>query len=160
MSRKNIEDFYYDTAEAMCLLYAMFPLRSILLVEDIRGPIKWDLTGLPDRRSQSCFESLLWLAEEGRRSYRSLEDRNVGIEGAVLTQKGFVLMNSPVTWEGEDPVSRVDALNEARRSLAYANIDTLVRDLLDANCHWTAPLKRDALPKHGTIELGDSDDEI
>ncbi|MEM6302910.1 MAG: hypothetical protein AAF680_06335 [Pseudomonadota bacterium] len=153
MSQKNIEDFYYNAAETLCLLYAMFPIRSIVLVEDICGPIKWDLTGLPDRKSQACFEAMIWLSEHELLSYRSIEDRNVGLEGAVLTQKAFVLLTSPMTWEGAEPVCRIDALNEARRTLAYANVYTIMSDLFRANCLWNSPATQFPLIQSETIAM-------
>ncbi|MEM8491376.1 MAG: hypothetical protein AAF756_11210 [Pseudomonadota bacterium] len=155
MGKQNIEDFYYNAAEILGLLYAMFPVRSILMVEDISGPIKWDNTGLPDRRSQACFESMVWLCDHGLLEFRSIEDRNTGIEGAVLTQKAFVLLTSPIVWEGQEPESRIDALTAAKQELAYVNINTLVADLLRANCYWVSPSSPPVLSKHQTLNVLD-----
>ena len=139
MTSAHIDDFYHVTAEVLCELYAAFPVRHLLLVEDLIGPIKWDMTGLPDRKSQACFETLVWLADHDLLTFRSIEPRNIGIEGAVLTQKAFVLLTGMVTWEQGDAVSRMDALREARNERAYTDLGTIIRDVFRANCRWGAP---------------------
>ena len=91
MKTLHIDDFYDVSAETFALLYAAFPVRHMLLVEDISGPIQWDMTGLPDRKSRATFETIVWLADHGLLTFRSVEPRDVGVEGAVLTQHAFVL---------------------------------------------------------------------
>ncbi|MDP5070296.1 MAG: hypothetical protein NWQ45_05295, partial [Congregibacter sp.] len=73
------------------------------------------MTGLPDRKSRACFETLIWLAEHDLLQFRTVEPRDIGIEGAVLTQKAFVLLTGHITWESGDSMSRIEALLEARR---------------------------------------------
>lgn len=139
MSPVNIDEFHYVTSEVLCQLYSVFPVRHLLLVEDLIGPIQWDMTGLPDRKSQACFETLIWLSAHDLLTFRSIEPRNIGIEGAVLTQKAFVLLTGSVTWESGEPLSRVDAMQEARQQLAYSDLGAIINDLLRANCQWGAP---------------------
>ncbi|MFN2328087.1 MAG: hypothetical protein ABR612_04170 [Chromatocurvus sp.] len=139
MTAANIDDFHYVTSEVLCQLYTVFPVRHLLLVEDLIGPIQWDMTGLPDRKSQACFETLIWLSAHDLLTFRSIEPRNIGIEGAVLTQKAFVLLTGSVTWESGSPGTRVDALREARQNRAYSDLGTIINDLLRANCQWGAP---------------------
>lgn len=158
MKHTHIDDFYYVTAEILCALYAAFPVRQLLLVEDITGPISWDLTGLPDRRSRACFETLIWLADHGLLTFRSTEPRDIGIEGAVLTQGAFVLLTGMIRWEDGALSSRIDALVHARRGLAYGDLGTIVADLLRANCRWGAPLEPAPLTRAAPIELADDGD--
>jgi len=151
----HIDDFYYVSAEVLSLLYAAFPVRSMLLVEDITGPIRWDLTGLPDRRSRACFETIIWLAQHGLYTYRSLEPRDTGVEGAVLTQEAFVLLTGRITWEDGEMGSRIEALKQARAHRAYDDISTLVRDVLQSNCRWAAPETPPRLPRSASIGVTD-----
>lgn len=158
MTPAHIDNFYYVTGEILCELYAAFPVRHILLVEDISGPIRWDMTGLPDRRSRACFETLIWLSQQDLLSYRSVEPRDIGIEGAVLTQKAFVLLAGALSWEGGGSASRIEALHDARRRRAWADLGTIVQDLLRANCQWGAPVQPVALPRSLPIAVRDEAD--
>lgn len=147
MKTTHVDDFHYCCAEVFCALYAAFPLPYLLLVEDITGPIQWDLTGLPDRRSQACFETFLWLAEHDLLRFRTLEPRNTGIEGAALTQKAFVLLTGQITWSSGEAMSRIQALLEARRNRAYGDIESLINDIFRTNLQWSAPVTSKTLPK-------------
>ncbi|MEQ8264202.1 hypothetical protein [Pseudohaliea sp.] len=158
MTGAHIDDFYYVTAEALCKLHAAFPVRYLLLVEDLTGPIRWDMTGLPDRKSRACFETLIWLAEHGLLNYRSVEPRDVGIEGAVLSQQGFVLLSGRLTWHHGESTSRIAGLQRARAERAYSDLATIIEDLLAANCHWAAPRQPAPLVKAASIDVN-SDDE-
>jgi len=153
MTGAHIDDFYYVTAEALCKLHAAFPVRYLLLVEDLTGPIRWDMTGLPDRKSRACFETLVWLAEHGLLTYRSVEPRDVGIEGAVLSQQGFVLLSGRLTWQHGEATSRITALQRARAERAYSDLATIIDDLLGANCHWAAPRQPAPLVKATSIDV-------
>jgi hypothetical protein len=151
----RIDDFYYVSAEVLSALYAAFPVRHMLLVEDITGPIRWDLTGLPDRRSRACFETIIWLAEHELFTYRSLEPRDTGVEGAVLTQKAFVLLTGRISWDDGGMCSRIEALRDARVRRAYDDIGQLVQDLLHANCRWAAPEEPRRLSRSASIDVTD-----
>lgn len=153
MKPLHIDDFYYVTAEVLTTLYAAFPVRHLLLVEDISGPIKWDLTGLPDRKSRACFETLIWLHEHDLLKFRTVEPRDIGIEGAVLTQRAFVLLTGAITWEEGHTLSRIDAIGEARVNRAYDDLGTVIQDLLRANCLWGAPAEAPTLSKAAPITI-------
>jgi hypothetical protein len=155
MTPRHIDDFFYITSEVMCELYRAFPVRHILLVEDLSGPINWDITGLPDRKSRACFETLIWLAEHDLLAYRSVEPRDIGIEGAVLTQKAFVLLTGALTWEEGVSMSRIEALWDARSRRAYGDLGTIVKDMFRANCQWSAPLPAQHLPKSPAMPITD-----
>lgn len=139
MNAPHIDDFYYTAAEVLCRLYSAFPVRNLLLVEDITGPIKWDMTGLPDRKSQATFEAIIWLSEHGLFDFRTVEPRDIGVEGAVLTQKAFVLLTGQMRWADGAIISRIQGLSDARRDRVYNDLGTIVKDLLRANCQWSAP---------------------
>jgi len=155
MNPAHIDDFFYLTTEILCELFAAFPVRHLLLVEDLTGPINWDMTGVADRKSRACFETMIWLAQHELFTYRALEQRDTGVEGAVLTQKAFVLLTESIDWEDGDTESRIDALQEARSRRAYDDLGTIVRDLLDANCRWQAPPHRQALGKTAEVAVVD-----
>lgn len=159
MKPAHIDDFYFVTSEVFCALYAAFPVPHLLLVEDLIGPIKWDITGMPDRRSQACFETFVWLADHNLLTYRTVEPRNIGIEGAVLTQQAFVLLTGVMTWDHGESVSRIDALKQARIQRAYDDLGTVVQDVFRANCHWVAPPKREPLAKTPPIAVSDGTDD-
>jgi hypothetical protein len=157
MTPLHIDDFYYVTAEVFSALYSAFPVRHMLLVEDLTGPIKWDMTGLPDRKSRACFETLIWLAEHELLDFRTVEPRDIGIEGAVLTQKAFVLLTGVLTWEEGLSMSRIDALREARERRAYDDLGTIIRDVLRANCLWGAPSPARPLAKSPAVPITDEE---
>lgn len=159
MNPLHIDDFYYVTAEVFCELYAAFPIRHLLLVEDITGPIKWDMTGLPDRKSRACFETLIWLSEHHLLSFRTIEPRDIGIEGAVLTQHAFVLLTGKLNWEEGHTISRIEALREARIKCAYDDLGTIIKDLFRANCHWDTPFVEQPLRRSRALSDTVSDGE-
>jgi hypothetical protein len=158
MTPRHIDDFYYITSEVFCELYTAFPVRHILLVEDLAGPIKWDMTGLPDRKSRACFETLIWLAEQDFLRYRTVEPQDIGIEGAVLTQKAFVLLTGVLTWEEGVSMSRIEALREARIQRAYDDLGTIIKDIFRANCQWGAPSPAKPLAKSPAMAITDEVD--
>lgn len=153
MNDTHIDEFYFTAAEILRGLYAAFPTRRMLLVEDISGPIKWDMTGLPDRKSAACFEAIIWLAEHGLLTYRSIEPLNIGVEGAALTQRAFVLLTSPITWADGETSSRIQALRDAAKSMAYDDLGSVINDILRANCFWGAPAPVVPFEKAPSIEL-------
>lgn len=155
MNPAHIDDFYFVTAEVLCQLYAAFPVRNLVLVEDISGPIQWDMTGLPDRKSRACFETIIWLENSGLLTFRSIEPREVGVEGAVLTQPGFVLLTGLVTWTDGESMTRIDALRDARRHRAYDDLGTVMKDLFRANCAWSAPAPAEPLPRAAPLTITD-----
>jgi hypothetical protein len=151
----HVEDFYHVCAEVFLRLYAAFPVPELLLVEDIRGPIAWDITGIADRKSRACFETLIWLERYGLLTYRTCEPRNIGIEGAALTQQGFVLLTEQITWVSGETQSRISALKTARKQLAYDDIATLIDNILRSNCAWSAPRVVSPLPTSTNAPLAE-----
>lgn len=157
MKTNHIDEFFYTTSEVLCTLYGGFPTRHLLLVEDIAGPIRWDMTGLPDRKSKACFETLIWLGEHDLLRFRGVEPREIGVEGAVLTQKAFVLLTGMITRDEGSTISRIDALLDARIARAYDDLGLIVSDLFRANCQWAAPFPSRPIPRSAPLSLAEDE---
>ncbi|ROQ20635.1 hypothetical protein EDC38_1248 [Marinimicrobium koreense] len=95
MADIHIADFYKDAARILVQLYNQFPRPTMLFVEDIAGPDTPDEFGLHSPRHQSCLSTMLWLAQTGYLRYETLV-RQEAIDQAVLTQRGFTLLASPL----------------------------------------------------------------
>ena len=93
MADLHIEDFFRDVAKVFILLYAAFPRKIILYVEDVSGPDEPDEFGLHHPRFQAAFSAMVWLAEHG---YLHFQDtiREEALDQVVLSQKGFLLLSS------------------------------------------------------------------
>lgn len=93
MADLHIDDFYRDVAKIFLRLYAIFPRKTVLYVEDISGPDEPDEFGLHHPRFQACFSAMVWLAEHG---YLNFEDniRQEALDQVVLSQKAFLLLSS------------------------------------------------------------------
>ncbi len=93
MADLHIDDFYRDVAKIFLRLYAVFPRKAILYVEDISGPDEPDEFGLHNPRFEACFSAMVWLAEHG---YLNFHDtiREEALDQAVLSQKAFLLLSS------------------------------------------------------------------
>ena len=88
MSDIHIDDFYRDAAIALHRLYASFPRRVAVFVDEIAGPVTTDEFGVPAERFLACFGTLLWLADEGYLRYADTI-RTEAIDQAVLTGRCF-----------------------------------------------------------------------
>ena len=127
MADLHIDDFYRDVAKIFVRLYAVFPQKTILYVEDISGPDEPDEFGLHHPRFQACFSTMVWLAEHG---YINFVDsvRQEALDQAVLSQKAFLLLSSrsnPELVAGEVDASLPPTVLEE----AQANIAQLRRAL-------------------------------
>lgn len=93
MADLHIDDFYRDVAKIFLRLYAIFPRKTTLYVEDISGPDDPDEFGLHHPRFEACFSTMVWLAEHG---YLNFEDnvRQEALDEVVLSQKAFLLLAS------------------------------------------------------------------
>ena len=93
MADLHIDDFYRDVAKIFLRLYAIFPRKITLYVEDISGPDEPDEFGLHHPRVEACFSTMVWLAEHG---YLNFEDnvRQEALDEVVLSQKAFLLLAS------------------------------------------------------------------
>lgn len=93
MSDLHIDDFYRDAARILAALYAQFPRKTTLYVEDISGPDTPDEFGLHSPRHQACFHTMMWL---GSCDYLSYEQavRQEALDQVVLTHRGFLLLSA------------------------------------------------------------------
>ncbi|MBS3803426.1 MAG: hypothetical protein KGY54_02685 [Oleiphilaceae bacterium] len=96
MAELHIEEFYKDAGVALAQLYAAFPRRINLFVEDIAGADEPDEFGLHSRRHMACFGALLWLAEEGLLRYVDTI-RQEALDQAVLTHAAFTRLSGPAS---------------------------------------------------------------
>ncbi|MDG2411175.1 MAG: hypothetical protein P8M21_04975 [Halioglobus sp.] len=117
MSDIHIDDFYRDSAKILVRLYATFPTPITLYVEDISGPDEPDEFGLHHPRFESCFSTMVWLAQHDYLHFDELL-RKEALDHAVLTRKAFlILAGSSVANElhdtvpAETPQSIADRLN-------------------------------------------------
>ncbi|HET6473520.1 MAG TPA: hypothetical protein VFG38_16875 [Pseudomonadales bacterium] len=112
MNDIHIDDFYRDAAIVLHRLYASFPRRVTVFVEDIAGPITTDEFGVPGERFLGCFGALLWLAEEGYLRYADTI-RTEAIDQAVLTGRCFNILTARVA---HDDAEEDQALPESVRA--------------------------------------------
>jgi len=93
MSDLHIDDFYKDVARIFLRLYATFPRKSILYVEDIIGDDQPDEFGLHSDRFLACFSTMVWLGEQQYLRYQQAIKQEA-LDQVVLTQRGFMLLSS------------------------------------------------------------------
>ena len=93
MADLHIDDFYRDVATIFLGLYAVFPRKTILYVEDICGPDEPDEFGLHHPRFEAGFSAMVWLAEHGYMNFQETI-RAEALDQAVLSQKAFLLLSS------------------------------------------------------------------
>ena len=98
MADIHIADFYKDVARIFTQLYLSFPRKITLFVEDISGPDSPDEFGLHCARFQSCFSTMIWLAENGYIQYESTI-RQEALDQVTLTHKGFTMLFSRMAME-------------------------------------------------------------
>ncbi len=107
MADLHIDDFYRDCAMIFLRLYATFPRKTVLYVDDISGPDSPDEFGLHSERHQACFSAMTWMAEAGYISFTETI-REEALDQAVLTQRGFLLLSSRSELELGIPDDEVD----------------------------------------------------
>ena len=130
MSDLHIDDFCKDTAKIFLQLYKVFPQKSTLYVEDICGPDEPDEFGLHSPRFQSCFSTVIWLAEADYLSYSSpiLQE---AFEEIVLSHRGFTFLSSyelSPTEASARPLTRIEQLRGIQK---HASSDKLTALLLE-----------------------------
>lgn len=108
----HIDDFCQDVARILVDLYAAFPLKHALYVEDISGPDEPDEVGLHSRRYEACFGTFLWLAEEGWLRFDSLIYRQ-GIDQAVLTHRAFLALSAQSELHYAEIPAQPDSVRQA-----------------------------------------------
>lgn len=112
MADLHIEDFNRDVAKIFLQLYATFPRKIVLYVEDICGPDQPDEFGLHHPRFDACFSTMIWLAEEGYLRFDATVAREA-LDQVVLTERAFLLLSSR---------SQLQFAQEAAKSLEPASV--------------------------------------
>ncbi len=138
MADLHIDDFYRDVATIFLRLYAIFPRKTTLYVEDICGPDEPDEFGLHNPRFQAAFSTVVWLADQG---YLRFQDaiREEAVDQAVLSQRAFLLLNTTID---SHPATLPDA-SESPSLLAESR--TAIANLRQAVRSGTGPALRDAV---------------
>lgn len=146
MSDIHIDDFYKDVGIIFLRLYANFPRKTTLYVEDICGPDTPDEFGLHSDRFLSCFGAMVWLSEHGYISFESTV-RQEAIDEASLSHKAFLMLSSRSNLDfdrdeipehlphsvKEHSMTNVTQLRKAIRSRASSQIRKCVHYLLSTS---------------------------
>ena len=94
MADINIENFYKHIARTLNILYAGFPTKQAVYVDEVAGIDEPDEYGLHSPHYTAGFFALIWLADEGFVRY-SDTIRQDGIDQACLTHKAFLKLSEP-----------------------------------------------------------------
>jgi hypothetical protein len=89
MADINIENFYKHIGKILSILYAAFPTKTAVYVDDVAGIDDPDEYGLHSPDYTSGFFALIWLGDEGYLRYVDTI-RQDGIDQAALTHKAFL----------------------------------------------------------------------
>lgn len=128
MTDLHIDDFYKDVGAILLRLYALFPRKQILFVDDICKSEEPDEFGLPSPRYLSCFSAMVWLGEEDFLRYDA-PIRQEAIDQAVLTEKGFLLLSSRSEMQTMLDENNTDSLPPSVMAASQTNIAQLRRAL-------------------------------
>ncbi|WP_196158531.1 hypothetical protein [Reinekea sp. G2M2-21] len=125
----HITEFYNDTARILLSLYRAFPRQISMYVEDISGLDTPDEYGLHSERHLACFNTFLWLSEEGLIRYGDIE-RQTAFNHCVLTLDAFRWLSSFDAVEGG--VKFIDELHIAITQGTSNDVEALIKSLLNA----------------------------
>ncbi len=89
MADLNSENFYRHISKILIILYANFPSKAAIYVDEVAGIDEPDEYGLHSPTYTAGFYALLWLEEEGYIRYADVI-RQDGVDQATLTHKAFV----------------------------------------------------------------------
>lgn len=89
MADINIENFYQHIAKILSILYAAFPTKHPVYVDEVAGVDEPDEYGLHSPNYTAGFFAMIWLAEENYLRYADTI-RQDGIDQACLTHKAFL----------------------------------------------------------------------
>lgn len=149
MSDLHIDDFYRDCAKILVALYAQFPRKITLYVEDISGADVPDEFGLHSPRHESCLQAMLWLGSTHYLSYEQLV-RQEAIDQAVLSHRGFLALNSVI-----EPLPAIDpSLPEPLLREERLAIHKIRQELKTGTSYSLAETMRNFM--HKSRELGDN----
>ena len=151
MSDIHIQDFYKDIGIILSKLYATFPRKVTLYVEDISGPDQVDEYGLHSERHLSALSAVVWLQDQGYIQYETLV-RQEAVDFAVLSEKSFLLLTTQSSislpnqlqenlealekqqlpaYAMKQALSNITLLRQALKSGSSINIEQVVFHLLE-----------------------------
>ena len=123
MSDIHIDDFYKDVGLIFIHLYANFPRKTTLYVDDISGPDTPDDFGLHSDRFLACFGTMVWLKEHGYIDFEA-PIKQEAIDQANLSHKAFLMLASRSNLDFEqDDIP--DHLPHSVKELAMTNVAQL-----------------------------------
>ena len=143
MNSLHIDEFYHDCGKALIQLFNAFPRLITVYVDDLipRSATECgtDEYGIPTRRHQACFDTLLWLADEGYIRYQSRIQQSA-LDQVVLTEKSFLRLTSLIVEDNNNvkmkrPINQAYLLHQAIKSGHTEVINKAVIEFLqqDAN---------------------------
>lgn len=129
MTDIHIDDFYKDVAIIFLRLYATFPRKTILYVDEVCGADEPDEFGLHSERFLSGFSAMVWLAEH---DYVKSDGpiKQEALDQAVLSEQGFLILSSRSEHDFADDDQRTVVPRAIPRSimeLSKTNISQLRR---------------------------------
>lgn len=110
MADINIEHFYRHIAKILSILYAAFPEKTPVYVDDVAGIDTPDEYGLHSPTYTAGFFALVWLGEEDFLRYTDTIMQD-GIDQACLTNKAFLRLTSPVDPIYTEPGSETNVVS-------------------------------------------------
>lgn len=133
MADINIENFYKHIAKILSILYASFPTRAPLYVDDVAGVDDPDEYGLHSPHYTAGFYAMVWLADEDFIRYSDVI-RQDGVDQAVLTHKAFLrlteisepIYGATVYTKDESNIVSIVQPEEARRPPSVVEDQMLV----------------------------------
>lgn len=124
MADINIENFYRHIAKILSILYASFPSKTPLYVDDVAGLDDPDEYGLHSPHYTAGFFAMIWLADEDYIRYTD-SIRQDGVDQAVLTHKAFLKLTAvsepihqPMAYNTEDTQNIVSIVKNEQPDLS------------------------------------------
>ncbi|MBU2863086.1 hypothetical protein KO489_04465 [Reinekea forsetii] len=124
----HITEFYNDSARILLSLYRAFPRQISMYVEDISGLDTPDEYGMHSERHLACFNTFLWLKEEGLIRFSDIE-RQIGFDHCVLTLEGFRWLAS---FDHEGGPKFIDELELAVKESDSMLVEQLMKSVFQA----------------------------
>ncbi len=129
MADIHITDFHKDAAKILRQVYASFPQKITVFVEDIAGADTPDEFGLHSPRHLACLATMSWLADAGYIYYQDTI-RQEAIDQVTLTHRGFKLLSGRLCCTSQYPekITRATAQLNASTSayIAGGNFTTTI----------------------------------
>jgi len=125
----HITEFYNDVAKILLAMYRSFPRQISMYVEDFSGLDAPDEYGLHSERHLACFNTFLWLQEEGLIRFSDIEQQTA-FNHCVLTLNGFRWLSN---FDLNGGPKFIDELELAIKESDSIITEQLVKSLLNAH---------------------------